>query len=476
MAKICSRGMNRFQVYSVNGDVRLCSWMRDMHLGNLIDNTVEELYNNEAAKRIKNRLLAQDYSMCIVDSCPYLANNSLAEELIDYDPEQRFPKRLALAFETTCNYACTGCTYHSKLHGKDMEQIERNYEIIEERLREVLPHVTYISANGCGELFASKHILKLLSEWNPDVGIENTEVSLESNGSMFDEKHWKQIENLGKANLSVSITVMSFDEDIYRYLSGTKLPISQIENNLRFIKGLREKNIINHLELCTVVQEQNFREMPRFARRCIEEFGADSVRLRPFVAWGAKEEDIEWFANVRNPRHPMYNDYKRVMSDPIFKHPAVDDWSGEMDSVDSTYSPLQMSKAENKMLSYFWKNSDNFLGKIRSMTPGENGKVAVYGVTDLAKSIVDKIDSTQGFQLEYMIDRDCKDWYYGEKRIWRHIHLKEQDKGLLVIVAQIKRKEQIVSFLKSEGYENVVTIDELVEDYELINELNEILG
>ena len=462
MNKICYRALNRFQIYTFNGDVRLCGWMRDMYLGNLIDNTVEELFNNESAIRIRNRLLDQDYSMCMEDSCPYIANNTVGDILVDYDSEQRFPTQLALGFEQTCNYACTGCTFHSKPHGVDAEQLEKNYSIIEERVREALPYVKSITANGCGELFASKHILQLLSEWNPSKDCKDVSASLETNGSLFDESHWRKIENLGNYPLSVSISIMSFNEDIYRYLSGTKLPITQIENNLRFVKSLRENGVINSLELCTVVQEQNFREMPEFTRRCIEEFGADSVRLRPYAAWGAERPDVAWFKNPRNPRHPLYSEYKKVMSSEIFKHPAVDDWSGGQDAEDVSFSPYDIAKKELAIMEHFWLNSDALIRKIYELTPGCNGKVAVYGVSDIAKSLVRKLDSEDRIKLEYMIDRDCVDWFFEGKRIWRHIHLDSQDKNLLVIVAIFERNEEVVSFLKTKGFMNVVTLKSLV--------------
>lgn len=464
MNKICYRALNRFQVYSFKGDVRLCGWMRDMYLGNLIDNTVEELFNNEAALRIRNRLSGHDYSMCMEDSCPYVANHSVSDILVDYDPEQRFPSQLALGFEQTCNYSCTGCTFHSKPHGYDLDQLEKNYSIIEEHIREALPYAKSISANGCGELFMSKHILRLLSEWRPQCDDSEVTVSLETNGSLFDEDHWRQIENLAKYNLSVSISIMSFNEDIYRYLSGTKLPISRIENNLRFVKTLRENNIINELKLCTVVQEQNFREMPEFSRRCLEEFGADSVRLRPYAAWGAEKADVAWFKNPRNPRHPLYNEYKRVMSSEILKHPAVDDWSGGHDSEDVSWSPYEIAQKEINVLDYLWRNNDLFLKKVSDLIPANNGRVAVYGVSNIAKSIVRKLNDTEGFTVEYMIDRDCSDWYFEGKRIWRHIHLNELNKDLLVIIAVFDRNDEIINLLRKSGYNHIVTLNELIDD------------
>lgn len=163
---------------------------------------------------------------------------------------------------------------------------------------------------------------------------------------MFDENHWKQIENLGKYHLSVAITVMSFDEGTYQFLSGCKYPISKLENNLRFVSSLRREGIINHLQIATVLQEYNFREIPQFTRRCINEFGADSVRIRPIVQGGPYPEAERWFMDVRNPRHPYYSEYRRIMEDKIFEHPKVLLWSSDMTSEKGDF-PWRESKLKN---------------------------------------------------------------------------------------------------------------------------------
>ena len=66
---------------------------------------------------------------------------------------------------------------------------------------------------------------------------------LETNGSLFDEEHWKQIENLGKYKLNVAITIMSFEESVYQHLSGVNYPIEKIENNLRYVKNFARKGL-----------------------------------------------------------------------------------------------------------------------------------------------------------------------------------------------------------------------------------------
>lgn len=121
--------------------------------------------------------------------------------------------------------------------GKDWSD---NYKKIETELRKVLPHVKCISAHGRGELFASPSIMKMLGEWKPIAMPNECFVDLKTNGSLFNERNWAKIANLGQYHVSVYITVMSFEEQTYQYLSGTSLPVDNIIKNLNFVKRLRK--------------------------------------------------------------------------------------------------------------------------------------------------------------------------------------------------------------------------------------------
>lgn len=346
--RTCLKTINYVQVINAEGDVRVCGWNHNNIIGNLLEQDMPEIMHGKKADELRSAIAAGDYSNCPAENCIYQANNRIGDILADIDEIPDYPPELHLAYEGVCNYNCTCCTSHQHMEDTRRCDYSGKYELLEKKLKEILPHVKKIGANGRGELFASKRILKLLQEWRPLADEKEVSVDLETNGSLFDERHWKQIENLGRYHLKVIITVMSFQEEIYRHLSGTELPIKRIEENLRFVKGLREAGVINELTLATVLQEENFREMPEFTRRCIEEFGADIVRIRPIFPGGIYDENIQWFMDVRNPEHPYYEQYKKVMEDPVFRHPKVLLWSGNLPSTKGEHPGIKL-KAVKKM-------------------------------------------------------------------------------------------------------------------------------
>ncbi len=314
--RICERALNIFQVSDDEGTVRSCGWMQDRDIGNLIESSVKEIYHGEKMQQIRQEFFDNGVShRCLAGVCPWISNGVLDQHMVEIDEVPEYPEYLLLAYEGKCNYRCTACFHHQYWErGKDWSH---NYDIIEERLRELLPKTKHLSAHGTAELFCSNRILDILGKWQPESPANEIHVALETNGSLFDEEHWKKIQNLGKYNVHVSITVMSFIEKTYQYLSGTKLPIARLEKNLKFVQELREKGEIDFLELATVMQERNFREMPEFVEKCLS-YGADKVRVRPFFVNGALDRSIEWFSDVRNPYHPYYHEYKEMIQDPIF--------------------------------------------------------------------------------------------------------------------------------------------------------------
>lgn len=471
MKKICENALNWFQIYNYQGDVRQCCWTRDGYIGNLQKNSIEEIYHGEKAEQIRKRLEAGDYSLCDVDACPYLAMNEIEKHLIEYDEAPQFPTELYLGFERVCNYACTCCTVHKFMQEEKKEDLELYYKKIEERIMPILPYVKKISANGCGELFCSKHILNILSNWKPMSNPEDIEVLLESNGSLFDEEHWKQIENLGEYNLRVAISVMSFEEPVYQYLSGTKLPITKVENNLKFIRSLREAGIINYFEIATVVQEKNFRSIPKFVQKCIEGYNPDYIRLRPYEPWGAQSPEEVWITDVRNPEHPYYEEYKKVMQHPILNHPLVHDWSGGLDVVNRLPFPYKKELYKLKIVSEIYEDESGLLDYLQQTSYCKG--IVIYGLAEVGKALVNK-SREYGFDVAYIIDQNNKQSSYKGIPIVSLEKITDEKKEECVIITPLLDDKQVKQKLLNKNYCNIISVRELVNDRLLSDELKEL--
>lgn len=397
----------------------------------------------------------ETYDYCNAEECPYMANGELEDHIIELDEIPDYPQELSLAYDNHCNYKCTCCV--ARKNDPFDPEVEKK---IEQEIRVALPHIKCCTGNGQGEFFVSPSIMRVVSEWEPEK-IENATFSLESNGSLFTPENWEKVKNLANANLTVVVTVHSFEEAAYQYLSGTNLKIDQIINNLKFIKQLRDEGKVNTFVIATVVQERNFRTLPQFLDRCLNEFGADRITVRRFLPERAMDENIEWFFDVRNPLYPYHNEYLKMMKAPILKDPRVFVWTGDNLSKRGEL-PARANYRVLKDL-FFIEN----IGKKLSDYFIEHGykKIVLYALTDITNALI-KVLAGQKVEIEYIYDRNSKltEWQGYEVRKPQNHNLIVTDSPILVTL--IARHGEMEEFLRKHEYAgDILCLDKILETF-----------
>lgn len=453
--KICERALYA-QVMDGNGTVRPCAWAGFYTLGNLRENTLAEVFHSEAAQRFRQTLIDQTYDFCNSEECPYMANHELEKHMIELDEFPEYPQELSLAYDNRCNYHCTCCVAR-----QDVEIDAEIEKKIEQEIRKALPNIKCCNANGQGEFFVSSSIMKLLSEWEPQK-IKDATFSLESNGSLFTPKNWEKVQNLGNANLNVVITVHSFDEVAYQYLSGTNLKIEQIIENLRFIKKLRKEGVVNSFVITTVMQERNFRTLPQFIERCFREFEVDQVRIRRFLPERAMDENIEWFFDIRNPIHPYHQEFLDVMKHPIFKDSRVFIWTGDNLSTRGEL-PAKANYGVLKKL-FFIENIGEKLSNYLKFLGYD--QIILYALSDIAKALI-KVLSGQSIRISYIYDRNTKleEWNGLEVKKPLNMNLLKTKEPIMVTL--IARHKEMEEFLRCHEYTgDILCLKQILEKIE----------
>ncbi len=76
--KVCKMGLESIWIDHAQGDVRLCAWT-GYNLGNLQENTIEELWHGEKAEIFRQSMIDGNYQFCNCQACPYMANNEMEE-------------------------------------------------------------------------------------------------------------------------------------------------------------------------------------------------------------------------------------------------------------------------------------------------------------------------------------------------------------------------------------------------------------
>lgn len=396
-------------MYFINaeeGQVWPCSWVDDrMNMGNILEEDVEQLIHGENIEKLRKSILEGTFRYCDRQKCTDLANGwlpDLTEDEIKRITETKQPYEFNLAYEETCNHACPSCRNG---YFKGDEEYYKKVDIIGEKLLPYLNKAKSVNVNGKGEIFQSKHMLATLKKLKPED--ENFVLSIETNAALFDEQHWKEIEHLGKYTVNVMATVNSFHDSTYRFLNGYANHVDQVLENLKFIRSLRRKGIVNRFSISMIVQEPNFRELPEYVERCLNEFEADFVRIRAIMQFSMDENDF-WFKDVFNPAHPYYREAIDILHHPVMQDERVWFWEGDYEH---SRRPREMPKKRfeqyyNILVKMTEMEDENKLEHILDCYSEK--RVALYGGGKIAEYLIRKLpkgsfccvldaNKTQGF-------------------------------------------------------------------------------
>ena len=237
--KFCNRPFDSAYL-APDGEVWPCSWMHCV-IGNLYENNLDEVWKSAAAQQARDSIRDGSFAFCRKTSCPFLERDDLPDL-----PEGEFKQR-AVASETPlfiniandriCNIACTTC--RTSIYCPEKGEREK----IDGALEQLVPFANKakaINLNGQGEFLANSSFIKFLQVLRPER--DDFKLSVETNGVLFDRKHWEKFSHLSKHNIHVNVTVNSLRRETYRYLSGGFDHMDKVRSNLQFLSELRREN------------------------------------------------------------------------------------------------------------------------------------------------------------------------------------------------------------------------------------------
>lgn len=316
------------------GNVYVCCMsLVDQPIGNYLEQSMEEIWNSEAAQDIRKSILDGSYKYCNHKLCPKIQGGILsdykqlsAEEKVIVDTGQvkmsPFPKRLLLCFDRSCNLSCPSCRTHKIIHGQGKEFDKAHY--LSEKLIEDLfskPHDDSINLmiTGSGDPFASK-VYRRLIESIDGKDFPNLKLDLFTNGVLLTPEQWQKLERV-HANINmISISIDAATAETYKKVRGGDW--NQLMANMEFIGGLLVSGKIKNFETNFVVQKSNFHEMKAFVQLCNSK-NVRHINFSPLVnwdTWSTKDfnEQCVWTQD-----HPLLPQLLNELRSPEMAHSAV---------------------------------------------------------------------------------------------------------------------------------------------------------
>lgn len=314
----CTYPFEHFEILP-NGDVYTCcsSWLKSGYsIGNIYEQTVEEIWNSERAKILRYSVTKGDFEYC-QEYCMYLANREKADPndvqfpckkkeadasyLSYYDYQKIFlPKIISLSCDETCNLKCPSCRSHFKAF--DATKSKRLEKMLMKKVRPMLHSCEYIDMLGSGEVFASNacsQFLKSLSKTE----FPQLRIRLLTNAQLFTAQKWNEFENLHSIPLIFYVSIDASEKETYEQLRlGGKW--DTLLANMELISGLRQQEKICSLTVCMVVQKANYRQMPAFVELA-KKWNADIVHFQHMTNWGTQSTEYYESNDVFSEHNPV---------------------------------------------------------------------------------------------------------------------------------------------------------------------------
>lgn len=328
---------NPFQEFFVTqeGDVHACcpSWL-PLRLGNLNENSFEEVWNSRWAQRLRETMYDGTFRYCVESACPHLSGDAGPMSAIDEIPDPKLreivaqektvldegPRRMVISYDPTCNLECPSCRCGYKVaKGEEFSSAERLHQRVLGSAFLANAEVLWLPGNG--EAFSSRIYRNLLRTWDtarfPHLGLH-----LLTNGLLLTEGMWATIKQAHPAIRDLKVSVNATRPDTFAEIQKGG-DFHKLLENLRFMQQLRARGELEVFILSFVVQARNFREMKEFVLLA-KELGADSAVFSTLVNWGTFDDPAFTSRAVNLPSHPDHAELIELLRDPIFNDPIVE--------------------------------------------------------------------------------------------------------------------------------------------------------
>lgn len=314
---ICTRPFEWFEVHP-DGSVFVCcpAWLK-RPIGNLLQQTIEAIWNGPLACEIRKSILNGSFHNCSKSHCPHLLTNSAPvtypgaispgevrkalqqkEHRLSY-----LPRSLNLCFDYSCNLACPSCRKQVRVaRGAELKQAEQIGAIIQ---KELLPQAQTVTLSGFGDPFGSPTYLALLKKLNSFDFPHLQQVRLHTNGQRLTPEMWQQLPGLQSLVAEIEISIDAATEPTYQ-LNRPGGSFFQLLSNLNFLKGCDCNRTLS-----MVVQQNNWREIPQFLALA-QSYDAD-IYLSKLVNWGMFSKSEYRRRAVHLCDHPEHKDFIQLL-------------------------------------------------------------------------------------------------------------------------------------------------------------------
>lgn len=324
---ICPNPFERIESASRNRLMFCCPAWLPVPAGSLEDDTVEAVWNSQAAQDIRASIHDGSYRYCSRMHCPMFTDNGLPKRENIKSPELKEiaktkatvlpPKigRINLAHDRSCNLSCPSC--RTKLIIADRAETSRFDALTDKALLPLILVSRRVGITGSGDPFSSRHyrnLIRRLTDLPPGPIID-----LQTNGLLL-ARSWDELGLEGRVG-NVLFSIDATNKETYETIRRGG-EFEDLLENLEFLSQLRKRGAVKYARLDFVTQALNFRQMPE-AADFMRSLGLDAIKFQMLRSWNTWTPEEFERQHVGHPGHPDYAEFQTVMTDPRLAQPDV---------------------------------------------------------------------------------------------------------------------------------------------------------
>jgi MoaA/NifB/PqqE/SkfB family radical SAM enzyme len=250
------------------GDVRVCCWNWQMPVGNVLRDSMDEIWHGPRIRALRESLASYEFAKGC-DFCRFQTGEGVfaGAKMTQFDrfavtgTDPEWPKQMEFSISNACNLECVMCDgNHSsaiRAHREKRPPMQRLYsDAFLESMRKYLPHLTQAKFLG-GEPFLVTEHFRL---W--DMMIEDscqTRCHITTNGTQYSERIERIMDRI-PMGFSVSLDAMR--KETYESIRVGALFEEVMENARHFRDYARQRRTSFSFTFC--LMRQNWREFGDF--------------------------------------------------------------------------------------------------------------------------------------------------------------------------------------------------------------------
>lgn len=284
------------------------SWL-PVKLSSLED--IENAWNTEEYKKIKESILDGSYSYCSKTKCPYLSEllttgkkHSCFINKSDFKEEDyKTPVNINLAFDRSCNLSCPSCrTENIMANEDDIIFIDDMIDKITEKFGK---DIALLYLSGTADPFASKSIRKLLLNFDKTKFKNLKNIHIHTNGLLLTEKLWNDLSHIHNLIKTIEISIDAANEETYKLIRRGGNWNTLIKN-LEFISKIK----IGNKKVSFVVQDTNYTQMEDFYNLMMKIFNNKvDVFFNKIQNWGTYSNAEFKLKQIWSEEHPEFEKF-----------------------------------------------------------------------------------------------------------------------------------------------------------------------